>query len=382
LSLLSHRFQVQELNENRLSSIIHNKKNNRINYLDLTISNPTQLNLSIEINSLLTKLDRIDYNPNPRGDKESIESLIRFYNKKGRILSEKEIFFTTGSSESLSRILSLFFNKDDILLLPKPGYPLYDYILNFHDINYNHFEFELIKKNNKSKWKLNKDSLNFTQNTKAILIVQPNNPAGFILQEEDADYISDLAYKNNSLIIIDEVFSDYYTNYYTYHFFKKNNCIYLGGLSKTAALPQLKLSWMLFKGDTHFIQESGLAMEFLLDSYLSVNTLSLKLLPLVLETIEERISLIQNRINANLDLLQNQLNLNSLIPEGGWYIPIELPEDLDDEDFSCKLLEEENVLVQPGYFFDLKNNFIVLSLLSDINVLKEGINRMNRFIKK
>jgi aspartate/methionine/tyrosine aminotransferase len=111
---------------------------------------------------------------------------------------------------------------------------------------------------------------------RAILIVSPNNPTGSFLHQNDLDALSSLAAARGWAIIGDEVFADYPLDPAP----EATNVlagadvltVSLGGLSKSAGLPQLKLGWIGFGGPSAKVDEALAAYEVIADTYLSVST--------------------------------------------------------------------------------------------------------------
>jgi aspartate/methionine/tyrosine aminotransferase len=155
----------------------------------------------------------------------------------------------------------------------------------------------------------------------------------------------------------------------------------LNGLSKAVGLPQMKMSWIIACGDSILAKVAKSRLEIMLDFYLSVSTpiqiAAAKLLS-GRRSIQKQIS---SRIDLNSKFLEKQTantsNCRMLKREGGWYSIIKIADDLTDEDRVLKLLDYDNVLVHPGYFYDFdREGFIVLSLLSPVETFQTGVLRL------
>ncbi|MBK6604165.1 MAG: pyridoxal phosphate-dependent aminotransferase, partial [Leptospiraceae bacterium] len=236
---------------------------------------------------------------------------------------------------------------------------------------------------NKLLWRIDFKSLeeNINENTKAIVIVEPHNPIGSRLNPEDAANLVLIAKTNNLILIVDEVFSDYLEGYYNVNPYEGANCIYLNGLSKTLALPQMKLSWIYLTGSSIFVEQMKEALEIISDTYLSVNIPVQIGLETLLETANKIQSQIQNRAKSNsiriADLLKEEKGIESFLPDGGWNMILKLKEPWEDEEFAFRLLEEQGVYVYPGYMFDMPgSSYIVISLILSTEMIEEGMRRI------
>jgi alanine-synthesizing transaminase len=89
---------------------------------------------------------------------------------------------------------------------------------------------------------------------------------------------------------------------------------------------------------------------------------------------------ILHRVRANLSWLRDVTEdspLRLLNVEGGWYATLELPRQFTEEEWATALLEKDNVLAHPGYFFDFpREAFLVLSLLPGAEIFREAVNRI------
>ena len=152
----------------------------------------------------------------------------------------------------------------------------------------------------------------------------------------------------------------------------------LDGLSKRAALPQLKLGWCSVSGPAPWVNEALRRLENIADSYLSVATpIQRALAELLPHGDVNRLALLE-RIRHNRDQLRtcvagSAATLLSL--EGGWYAILRLPETHSADQWA-QLLVDAGVLVQPGWLFDLEGSYVVLSLIVDPLQFEVGARRL------
>jgi aspartate/methionine/tyrosine aminotransferase len=158
----------------------------------------------------------------------------------------------------------------------------------------------------------------------------------------------------------------------------------LGGLSKSVGLPQVKLGWIVAGGPPPQRDAALSAIELIADSFLSVSTPVQLALPALLHHGAEIRTAIQRRTRENLHALRDAARqfpaCDVLRVGGGWSAVIRVPATRGEERLVLDLLEQEHVLVHPGYFFDFRSEaFIVISLLPDVAAFGDGIARVLRF---
>jgi alanine-synthesizing transaminase len=150
------------------------------------------------------------------------------------------------------------------------------------------------------------------------------------------------------------------------------------GLSKIAGLPQLKLGWIVASGPAH---EAALErLEMIADTYLSVGTPVQVALPALLALSGGICDQIQKRTRTNLAKLRSMTagsEFQVLNVEGGWSATLQVPRTRSEEEWAMTLLDERDVLVQPGFFFDFESEaFLVVSLLMAPDIFEEGVHRL------
>jgi aspartate/methionine/tyrosine aminotransferase len=155
----------------------------------------------------------------------------------------------------------------------------------------------------------------------------------------------------------------------------------LGGLSKSAGLPQLKLGWIVMKGPAARCAEAAERLDLICDTYLSVATPVQRAAPALIEQGTVIRGRIQARLDANRRALQRALaqapGCTLLHLEAGWSGVVRVPAIHAEEALVLDLLERDHVLVSPGYFYDFpREAYLVVSLLPDPDVFAAGVDRM------
>lgn len=388
----SARFSFQD-GQNEFAEVLSEYKKNRIHYYDLTASNPTQAGFqypSEAIRHSFATSDPITYNPDPQGNIEARKTVAEYYLSKGIKIDPEDLFLTSSSSEAYSFLFKLFCNPGDSILIPAPGYPLFEFLSVMEGLETVSY---FTKKEN--EWKLQESDLqpNDLKKSKLILIVSPNNPTGSILNESDFNSLKNTFKNYNLPVIIDEVFSDYVYGEESHKtpIDSEIPAITVNGLSKILGLPGMKLSWILLSGPDSWKQKAKEYLELISDTYLSVNTPVQNILSDLFKWKNLIQAQILKRIQRNLSFLRMVLNDSNVaskircdFPSAGWYCVLESEAFYPEEKFSLDLLKERKVYVHPGEMFGFPENknfgTIVLSLLTDPEEFESGMNGILDFL--
>ena len=306
----------------------------------------------------------------------------RYYQKRDLNVPLDRILLTASTSEAYSYLFRLLLNPDEGILVPRPSYPLFEFLAQLSDCEINYYPL-IYKKN----WQIDLEALKnaMTSKTRAIVIVNPNNPTGSFLKREELLEINRFCENKDIAIICDEVFLDYSFSGDAQEISLANNSevltFTLGGISKSLALPQMKVGWIVASGPKEIVEESLKRLEVISDTYLSVNTPSqnalsiwLSLEPLIQKEILKRLNENREYLIKNLS---TQKNCRCLKNEGGWYTILRLPSSRSEDQWALEFLEKDHVFVHPGYFFNFDEEvYIVISLLPQPKIFREGLKRI------
>ncbi|MBA2260849.1 MAG: aminotransferase class I/II-fold pyridoxal phosphate-dependent enzyme, partial [Acidobacteria bacterium] len=157
----------------------------------------------------------------------------------------------------------------------------------------------------------------------------------------------------------------------------------LGGLSKSAGLPQVKLGWIAAAGPESVVADALRRLEVICDTYLSVSTPVQSAASELIDGGAAVRAAILDRIRRNHAALAQAIPPDSctelLRSDAGWSAVLRVPSSVPEEHLVLRLLEEDDVLVHPGYFFDFPHEaFLVLSLLPPVSEFDEGVRRVLR----
>jgi hypothetical protein len=220
--------------------------------------------------------------------------------------------------------------------------------------------------------------------TRAIVLVSPNNPTGSYTRRDELEALLDLGLP----IVADEVFARYplgegpSADALTSAVTATRGLVFaMSGLSKEAALPQMKLGWIAVAGDAALVEHALARLEVTADTFLSVGAPVQHAAGALLSDSARLRAAITQRTTRNLANLDAALGSGSAVSrlrlEGGWYATLRLPAVLDDDAWALELLEQDAVYAHPGSFFDFAEGpHLVVSLLPEEAVFAEGTARL------
>ncbi|PJZ78257.1 pyridoxal phosphate-dependent aminotransferase [Leptospira neocaledonica] len=375
--------------ENDLYSLLESFKRSEQDWIDLTVSNPTKVGLVYPREAILHSIEKpesMEYDPNPKGMLNARKSIVGYYKEKGYNISEEDLFLTSSSSEAYSYLIKLLCNPGEEVLIPSPGYPLFEFLSLLDGVEFNSYKLD-----QNDSWKIDFEDLGskITNKTKILFLVSPNNPTGSLLTSEEFEKLKVISKTKKITLILDEVFSDYLheENQNQFDFFHTDFPIFVvNGISKILALPQMKLSWIHVGGPTNWKKECKERLEIISDTYLSVGTPIQLALPELFQWRNMIQSQILRRIRRNLQILENfhssHTGIGYTSPKGGWYAVLRSESFLNDKEFSFRLLEKEKVLVHPGSIFGFEEDSgsIVISLISETELFQSGLEKISTFL--
>ena len=352
---------------------------------DLTASNPTRCGFSYDPGLLAALSDpqALDYNPQPRGLMQARASVCAYYADHGVSLQPDQIVLTTSTSEAYSFLFRLLCDPGDEIVLNQPGYPLFDFLAVLDDVRLK--SASLIYDQG---WQIDPESLRraITPQTRAIVLVHPNNPTGHYTKPREAEALARLCREFDLSLIVDEVFLDYSLAAEASSFAAgiEGVPVYVvSGMSKIAGLPQMKAAWIVATGPQAVPALDRL--EVIADTFLSMNAPVQWALPVWMQGRESIRRQISERVAANLAELDRQLAslpaVSRLKVEGGWYAILRIPALEPDEQTVLALLER-GVWLHPGYFFGMTDSgWLVVSLLGPQAEFSAGAALLAEFLR-
>ncbi len=375
------------LEPNALSRAIDARRRRGGAVIDLTESNPTRVGLAYppDLLSQLSHPQGLDYDPQPLGLWPARAAVAADFRRRGIVISADRVALTSSTSEAYALLFKLFCDPGDAVLVPRPSYPLFEHLTRLEAVTAVPYDLEY-----HGAWRIDLDSVRraVTPRVKALLIVSPNNPTGSFLHRDDLAELSEISAAHGWPIIGDEVFADYPIDLAPAAASVMSPpgdvlTLSLGGLSKSAGLPQVKLGWIGFGGPDEKVDAAMAAYEMVADTYLSVSTpVQVAAASLIEQGAVVRAQIL-TRVRQNLASLRALAasfpSIDVLPVEGGWSAVLQVPAVRAEEALALELLEHDDVLVHPGYFFDLpRESCLVVSLLPTPLVFDAGATRVLR----
>jgi aspartate/methionine/tyrosine aminotransferase len=373
-----------KLTHNRFTEAQLEIEKNGRKLLDLTVSNPTRVGVEHDrqiLQSLLNP-EAMDYDPQPKGLLSAREAVANYYQEqyKGIHFDPESLILTTSTSEGYSYVFRLLCNPEDEVLVPKPSYPLFEFLADLQDVKL--VPYPLIYDHG---WQIDFPSLQKAVNsrTRAIVVVHPNNPTGSYASQDEQSSLNRFCNEHGLALIVDEVFLDYALDEVARPSFAANQEVLtftLSGLSKISALPQMKVAWIATSGPEELVSAALARLEVIADTYLSMNAPLQLAIPVLLEQKSTIQPQLLERVRANLSELDSGLAAHPacrrLQVEGGWYAVLRVPVTQADNELAIALLREQAVLVHPGHFYDFeREGHFVLSLITRPKQFREGVRR-------
>jgi alanine-synthesizing transaminase len=372
---------------NRLFAALERRAAAGRSHLDLTVSNPTRANVARDGGATIAALANeaaLLYEPEPFGLPAARRVVAELFAARGTPVDASRVVLTASTSEAYSFLFKLLCDPGDQVLVPRPSYPLLEHLSRYEGVECAPYFLRY-----DGAWHVDFPSILAarTERTRAIVVVTPNNPTGSYLKRDELGRLAELGLP----IISDEVFAAYSAwndpgRAPSALEARTASVFVLDGLSKFAALPQMKLAWIAVGGPDAEAAEALAGLELLCDSYLSPSSAVQHALPSLLASSTEPRETIQRRVVQNYGALSRCLSGTALTPltyEGGWYGVVHLPGVKTEIAWVLGLLEERDVLVQPGFLYDFESEpFVVVSLLTDEAPFAEGIRRLVDYVTR
>jgi aspartate/methionine/tyrosine aminotransferase len=384
--VFSGRLSIPEIG-NKWSLVLAEARKCGKSFIDLTLSNPTVAQIPYDFERLLSAVgtrDAFYYRPQPFGLACAREAVGAYYCERRLDIAPEHCVLTSSTSEAYSFLTKLLCDPGDIVLVPAPSYPLFDYLFSLDGVEPRYYSllFDGVG------WVIDTEAIaravSSERRVKAIVVINPNNPTGNYLKSREFERLQQIVSSRSIALISDEVFSEYTLIengddicWCAACTARKGLVFSLGGLSKSAALPQMKASWIVVGGSKDMATQALRRLEVICDTYLSVSTPIQLAIPAFLKTSYIQREAILQRIKENLitahEVLDGRAGLRLLEPEGGWYLCLKISGLGGDEDLAIRLLDR-GVIVHPGYLYDFNNgDYLVISLLAPPKDFRKGL---------
>jgi alanine-synthesizing transaminase len=307
----------------------------------------------------------------------------------GAPTAREQVLMTAGASEAADLVLTALVNEGDEVLLPAPGYPIYPAILNKLGVIGRYYPLD-----HASGWQPQAHEIEslVTERTRALVLINPNNPTGSIIPDETTKKILELAERHQLLVIADEVYRELCfapppTSASVLAQGSEVPVITLESLSKTHLVPGWRIGWMRYT-NVERMKDLTLSIGRLASGRLCSPTPAQYAVQPALEGdlsfLEEFLGAIKQRRDFVVEAVNRTAGLSCTEPEAAFYVMIEVQDGLarSDEQFVLNLLEQTGVLVVPGSGFgaDSSKCFFRLVYLADPAVLETVFEKIGGFL--
>lgn len=348
--------------------------------ISLTLGQP-DFNLPISIKEGLINAiedNKTTYTSN-NGIMELRSEISRYLELRDINYDKDEICITVGGSEALFTLFTALINKNDKVLIPTPAYPAYESIVNLLGgkvVNYSLTdEFKINVQDIEHKIK------NFK--IKYLVLSLPSNPTGAIMSKEERDELVRIINENDITVISDEIYEALcFDRYYSVAQANeiKNKIIYVSGFSKMFSMTGLRIGYYACSKDLMKevikVHQYNVSCAPSIAQYAVYNGLKYGLDDVIKmkHIFKERKELVVSRLK--------EMGLEVIVPNGAFYVfPSIKKFKMTSQEFALKLLKEEKVACVPGDAFGSGGEgYLRISYCYSDDELKEGLNRLERFI--
>lgn len=318
------------------------------------------------------------YDPDPRGALAARRAVAAYCEARGARCDPDRILLTSSTSEAYAHLFRLLCDPGDEVLVPSPSYPLFEPLARMESVALASYRLRYDE-----AWRVDVDSLEALAGprTRAVIVVQPNNPTGSCLSPAEADAVESFCAERRIALIADEVFGDFgWREAMLPSLLGRERALtfVLNGISKLCGLPQMKLGWIAVSGPGQAAARAYQGLEWIADLFLSVGAPAQVMLSGWLERRGEFQDAVRARIAENLSVLRGRVGFDVLQGDGGWSAVLRFRSGTaaGASDAAAWALEERDVLLHPGHFYELEDRDAVLSLIIDPERMREGIDRL------
>lgn len=356
-----------------------------VGIIDLTNSNPTRCGIPYTPSLIDPEILRCSavYEPDPKGIVAARQAIAAWYRTLGCPVDPEQIVLTSSTSEAYSFLMKLLCNVGESIAVPKPSYPLFEYLSQLNDVACRYYQLAY-----DGEWHIDFASLEeaLAAGVRGMIVVHPNNPTGSYVKSREAEIVVRHLASHGAALVADEVF-------YTFPLGNADQragsfagteevlTFTVNGLSKLVALPQMKLAWIVVSGPRDAVNSALGRLEVIADTYLSVSTPVQHATSGILNQHHVHTQHVLDRVVRNYHDLKRIVGTDSsltvLRSEGGWSAMVRLPASRSDEEWALHLLQSQNVATHPGHLFDCDiKACLVLSLLPEPEIFSEGVQRI------
>jgi alanine-synthesizing transaminase len=364
--------------------------------IKLNIGNPAPFGLftpdSVLEQFLAKAADSQGYS-DARGIAPAREAVARYYDRRGvRGVTADDVYLGNGVSELIVMALQGLLNPGDEVLVPAPDYPLWTGAVNLGGGRAVHYRCA-----EELDWNPDIEHVEslVTERTRALVIINPNNPTGAVYSEQTLRALLDIARRHQLLVLSDEIYDqivyDGARHLHTAAVAPDIPVLTLGGMSKTYRLAGFRSGWLAVCGPKAPIAEYLEGLELLANMRMCPNVPGQQAIPAALDGAIDITPLLLpgGRLRDQRDRAWEMLceipGVDCYKPAGALYLFPRLDREthkiVDDQKMCIDLLEQRHVLLTHGTGFNLPStDHIRVVFLAPIDVLADAVGRLGEFL--
>ncbi|MGT2682458.1 pyridoxal phosphate-dependent aminotransferase [Streptococcus porci] len=363
--------------------------------LRLNTGNPAEFGFTAPdevIRDLIINARNSEGYSNSKGIFSARKAIMQYCQTKGiQGVDIDDIYIGNGVSEMISISLQALLDNGDEVLVPMPDYPLWTACVSLAGGNAVHYLCD-----ESANWYPDIDDIKskITSNTKAIVIINPNNPTGALYPREILEEIVEVARQNDLIIFADEIYDRMVMDE------KKHTaiaslapdvfCVSMNGLSKSHRICGFRVGWMVLSGPKQHVKGYIEGLNMLSNMRLCSNVLAQHVVQTSLggyQSVDELL-IPGGRLYEQRDFITKAVNdipgLSAVKPEAGLYIFPKIDRNMyridDDEEFCLQLLKQEKVMLVPGKGFNWKEpdhfRIVYLPRIEELATLQTKLTRV------
>src|SRR5215469_8505383 len=297
------------------------------------------------------------YAPSP-GIPQALEAIRGEAARKG-ITTVRDVFVTSGVSETVDACITALVNPGDDILTPRPDYPLYSAVLTKLGNPLNTYDL-----NEDDAWQpeLPDVERKVRPSTRGIVLINPNNPTGSLCTRQMLEQVAEIARRHNLVVFADEIYDKLILDDTPHVAFAAVApdvpCVTFGGMSKNYLVPGWRIGWGIVSGDAAAIKRYNEAVHRLLRGRLCANHPEQYAIKAALEGPQDHLVEVQRKLRSRRDVTQKWCEatprVSCVAPRGAFYAfpKVEIPDS--DEVFVKELIRQKHVMVVHGSGFGQK----------------------------
>ena len=302
-----------------------------------------------------------------------------------------DIYIGNGVSELIPMALQALLENDDEVLVPMPDYPLWTACVSLSGGKAVHYVCD-----ESANWYPDLDDIRskITARTKALVIINPNNPTGALYPREILEEMVEIARQHNLILMADEIYDrlvmDGGEHVAIASLAPDVFCVSMNGLSKSHRIAGFRVGWMVLSGPKSHVKGYIEGINMLSNMRLCSNVLAQQVVQTSLGGIQsvDKLLLPGGRIYEQRNFIHKAINdipgLSAVKPQAGLYIFPKIDQEMyridDDEEFCLRLLKQEKVMLVPGKGFNWNQpdhfRIVYLPTVEELGDVQEKITRV------